>query len=155
MHQLGDALHHLVPAQPGGALGHQLGHALAIAGALDHQKAQPGHRLGVIELQAPVEAPFRQQGRRNDQELVLLLGWEMHGKGVFRWQSDSGRLDQQVQVERLQVERLAALVSNSFSPPMAPRADGPGASAGSAGGSGVQRCMPAGDVRTRSGAAAQ
>ena len=41
----------------------------------------------------------------------------MHGKGVFRWESDSGGLDQQVQVERLQVERLAALVSNSFSPP--------------------------------------
>jgi hypothetical protein len=49
----------------------------------------------------------------------------MHGKGVFRWESDSGGLDQQVQVERLQmerlqVERLAALVSNSFSPDGAP-----------------------------------
>ena len=40
MHELGNAFHHLLAAEPGGALLHQLGHALAIALGLTFDKAQ-------------------------------------------------------------------------------------------------------------------
>ena len=78
MDELGHALHHLVLTQPGGAFLHQLRHALAVTGAFQHQKTEPGHCFGVVELQAAVQAPLRQQGRGHDQELVLFLGTEMH-----------------------------------------------------------------------------
>jgi hypothetical protein len=35
----------------------------------------------MVEPQASVQAPLGQQGGGHDQELVLLLGGEMHGKG--------------------------------------------------------------------------
>ena len=72
--QLRHPLHHLFTAQPGAALGHQGGNGLAVAGALDHLKAEPGHRLRVVEAQAAVEPPLCQQGGGDDQQLVLFLG---------------------------------------------------------------------------------
>ena len=73
-YQLRNALHHLFTAQPGAALGHQGGNGLAVPGALDHLEAEPGNGLGVIQLEAAVEPPLRQQGGGDDQQLVLFLG---------------------------------------------------------------------------------
>ena len=78
IHQLWHAFHHLIALQPGGALLHQLSHTLPVAGAFQHQEAQPCHGLGMIELQTALDSSLRQQGGGHDQELVLFLGTEMH-----------------------------------------------------------------------------
>ena len=80
VHELGHAVHHLVLTQPGGALLHQLRHVLAVTRTFKHQKTEPGHRFGVVELEAAVQSSFRKQCRGHDQEFVLFLGTEMHRK---------------------------------------------------------------------------
>ena len=76
--QLRHPLHDLITIQPGGALLHQFGHTAAIAGPLQHLETEPCHSLRMVELEAPMQAPLRQQGRGHDQELVFFLGGEMH-----------------------------------------------------------------------------
>ena len=82
IHQLWHAFHYLVALQPGGSLLHQLSHTLPVAGAFQHQEAQPCHGLGMIELQTAFDSSLRQQGGGHDQELVLFLGTEMHFSAI-------------------------------------------------------------------------
>jgi len=49
-------------------------HGVCIPRPLQPLEAQPGHRFWVVEAQAPQQRPLRQQGSRDDQELVFLRG---------------------------------------------------------------------------------
>ena len=76
---LGDTVHHVVARQQGAAEIHQLGHAAAIARALQDGAADIGHRFRVVELQAPGLAPLGQQAGGEQQQLVFLSWGQLHG----------------------------------------------------------------------------
>src|SRR6476469_5900386 len=54
----GDAVHDVGPREDGGAIGHQLRHALAVARAFHDGGADQGHRFRVVEFEAARQAPF-------------------------------------------------------------------------------------------------
>src|SRR3546814_3772649 len=57
---------------------HQVGDGSPIARALDHEIADERDRLGMVELDAPIEPLARDHGRHGDQQLVLFTRRELH-----------------------------------------------------------------------------
>src|SRR5262245_57058472 len=76
----GDAVHHLRAREHMRARLHQLGDRLAVARALDDEVGDERHRLGMIELDAALEAPPVHHRGHGDEQLVLLARGQMHGR---------------------------------------------------------------------------
>ena len=74
----GDAVHHLIGGDDMRARLHQLGDGASVARALDDEVGDQRHRLGVVELDAALEAPARHHRRHGDQQLVLFARGEIH-----------------------------------------------------------------------------
>ena len=66
---------------------HQVGDGAAVAGALDDEVGDERDRLGVVELDAALEAPARHHGGHGDEQLVLLAGGEIHDVPFKRCQT--------------------------------------------------------------------
>src|SRR5690606_41355440 len=64
--------HDVLALEQRGAFGHQLGHAASVARALEDGGADVGHCLRIVQLQAARASALGQQGRREQQQLVLL-----------------------------------------------------------------------------------
>ena len=60
------------------AIAHQLGHAAAVARALDHEVADQGDRLRVVQAHAARPPPARDLRRHRQQQLVLLAREQVH-----------------------------------------------------------------------------
>src|SRR4051812_9302282 len=77
---LGNPLHNVLPGQDRGAVAHQVRHGPPVPGPFDQLVGDDGHRLGVVQLEAPPLPPARQISRHDDLELLLLARNQVHGK---------------------------------------------------------------------------
>src|SRR4029453_7692995 len=77
-HHLGDAIHHVVACQDGGAVLHQVGHRPAVAHPLEDFRRDEGHCLRIIELEAALLSPARYIGGGESQELFDLAWSQVH-----------------------------------------------------------------------------
>lgn len=78
MDHLRHPFHHVIPGEQGCALRHQLRHRFAIAGPFQNGGSEIGHGFWVVELETAIFAALGQQGRRQNQQLVLFLGRELY-----------------------------------------------------------------------------
>ena len=80
--EFSNAFHDLITAEPGTADLHEFCHGFAVAGSFKNLQAEECHRLGMVQLEAPLQASLSQQGGGHHQEFVFLLRREMHQRGA-------------------------------------------------------------------------
>ena len=73
-----DAVHHLIGGDDMRARLHQLGDRAAVARALDDEIGDQRDRLGMVELDAALEAAARDDRRHGDQQLVFFARRQIH-----------------------------------------------------------------------------
>ena len=59
-----------------------VGHGCAVTGPFQDLQAEEGHRFGMVQLQAPLQASLSEQGGGHHQQFVFLLGREMHHRAA-------------------------------------------------------------------------
>lgn len=95
VHHLGHAFHHVVVAEQGGAVLHQLGHAHAVAGGFLKVAGNIGDGFGVVELEAAGAAFGGEFACQKEHQFFLFAAGKVHGsgfRGFRRPQYKSGRL---------------------------------------------------------------
>ena len=70
--------HDLIRAQQRGAEMHQVRDAAAVARAFDNCVGDQRDGLRIVELHAPLEAPFRHHGGGRQRQLVFLSRRQFH-----------------------------------------------------------------------------
>src|SRR5713101_8343555 len=81
LEHLGHAVHDIAAIENGDAEGHEVGDAPAIADALQDLGGDQGQGLWIVQLEPPPPPPAGHLRRGEDQQLVLLSGGQVHGRG--------------------------------------------------------------------------
>src|SRR5688572_18937975 len=76
---LGNALHDLVAGDERGAVAHEFGHGLAVAGTFENLGGDQGDDLGVVQLQAAVTTTSGKVASHDHQQLLLFARGQVHG----------------------------------------------------------------------------
>ena len=83
--QLGDTLHDIGLGEDAGARGHEVGDGAAVTRSLQQLGGDVGHGLGMVELDAALEATASDVSCHEDQQLLLFSRCDPHCSSLDYW----------------------------------------------------------------------